>query len=576
MNKKNYFIISFFITCILMFINKKIIFQKFHNSDTIRELYTDVSKDYSCEKAGSRLMDKYNGGYDEEMGEPTEKLNEAEQSIVDFARHSSYSNIKPYLKRTGIYIAFLCLAILFIFFWISYCSCCCCSCCLFSKVDKTPRTLQTIFWIIGAVTNLLVIIFSIIVLCLISPFFSRLNGLFCSSLILLDHLNYGLSPHYPPYSNTWVGLGGVSQKFNDSATAVNSIDNDKMGDLFTEALGVCSNSDFIDSTAITDDTCICTDNELTEDLEFYNSLYELVKSFNLLGEVTKYLDSKKIIDESRIDADNDIYDFLHDYANSHIKRLCIGIFTLTLVFGVLGIAFLSLYYFIKREIYRIIYIIIWNISMLISILAVIISAIYGVIGYVFTDLVQVLNYSLSQDNLLSDDPIIFTRKDDFLHSIIDECANGDGHLFDIVSEEIESINFGITLAFQLKMLEVNESCDDEEKEIILNFYQTMLNNTDILLSNTQELFNISCAFAKNDKYIILNEIESAGKRATVISTFQFLIGILLAISILVGILFVHKYIYKIDSNVSLTNVTVNSNPKENPNNQSKSFEYING
>ena len=322
--------------------------------------------------------------------------------------------------------------------------------------------------------------------------------------------------------------------------------------------------------------CICTNGELTNDLDIYNALYEIVKSFNYLGKVTKYLDSKKIIDESRIDADNDIYDFLHDYANSHIKRLCIAIFTLTLVFGVLGIAFLSLYYFIKREIYRKIYIIIWNISMLISILAVIISAIYGVIGYVFTDLVQVLNYSLSQDNLLSDDPIIFTRKDDFLYYIIDECANGDGHLFDIVSEEIESINFGIKLTFQLKMLEVNESCDDEEKEIILNFYQTMLNNTDILLSNTQELFNISCAFAKNDKYIILNEFESAGKRATVISTFQFLIGILLAISILVGILFVHKYIYKIDSNVSLTNVTVNSNPKENPNNQSKSFEYING
>ena len=575
MNKKNYFIISFFITCSLMFINKKIILQKFRKSENIRELFTDLSKDYSCEKAGSRLMDKYDGGYDEEAGEPKDKLNEAEQSIVDFIRHSSYSNIKPYLKRTGIYIAFLCLAILFIFFWISYCSCCCCSCCLFSKVDKTPRTLQTIFWIIGAVTNLLVIIFSIIVLCLISPFFSRLNGLFCSSLILLDHLNYGLSPHYPPYSNTWVGLVGVSEKFNESATAVNSIDNDKLEDLFAEALGMCTNTDFIDSTSITNDTCICTNGELTNDLDIYNALYEIVKSFNYLGKVTKYLDSKKIIDESRIDANDDIYDFLHDYANSHIKRLCIAIFTLTLVLGVLGIAFLSLYYFIKSEIYRKIYIIIWNISMLISILAIIISAVYGVIGYVFTDLVQVLNYVLSHENLLNDDPIIFTKKDDFLHSIIDECANGDGHLFDTVSEKIEFFNLGIRFIFEVRMNEVKESCDDEVKEILLNLYQTMINNTDILLSSTEELFNISCAFAKNDKYIILNEIESAGKRATVISTFQFLIGVLLAISILSGILFVHKYNYKINSDANLTDVTANSNPKENPNNQSKSFEYIN-
>ena len=189
MKNNKYFLISVFITCSLMLINKSNIFQKFHISGPLRDLYTYIAKEYSCEKAGSRLTEKYTGGFDEETGEPKDNLSEAEQSLVDFIRHSSYSNIKPYLKRCGIYIAFLCLAVLFIIFWISYCSCCCCNCCLFSKLDKTPGSLQTIFYIIGVITNLLVIAFSIVVLCLISPFFSRLNGLFCSTLILFDHLN---------------------------------------------------------------------------------------------------------------------------------------------------------------------------------------------------------------------------------------------------------------------------------------------------------------------------------------------------------------------------------------------------
>ena len=123
-----------------MFINKSNIFQKFHISDPLRELYTYIAKEYSCEKAGSRLMDKYSGGYDEEAGEPRDKLSEAQRSMADFINHSSYSNIKPYLKRVGIYIAFLCLAVLFIIFWISYCSCCCCNCFLFSNSDKNPRS----------------------------------------------------------------------------------------------------------------------------------------------------------------------------------------------------------------------------------------------------------------------------------------------------------------------------------------------------------------------------------------------------------------------------------------------------
>ena len=62
--------------------------------------------------------------------------------------------------------------------------------------------------------------------------------------------------------------------------------------------------------------------------------------------------------------------------------------------------------------------------MLISILAIIISAIYGVIGYVFSDSVQVIHFTLSDNNILSDDPIIFKKKHNYLEwQYIDGCIN---------------------------------------------------------------------------------------------------------------------------------------------------------
>jgi len=55
-----------------------------------------------------------------------------------------------------------------------------------------------------------------------------------------------------------------------------------------------------------------------------------------------------ILNETTIDVGDDIFDFLHDYGNRHIKKACIAIFIITLILGVLGLASLSLYYFLKK------------------------------------------------------------------------------------------------------------------------------------------------------------------------------------------------------------------------------------
>jgi len=46
---------------------------------------------------------------------------------------------------------------------------------------------------------------------------------------------------------------------------------------------------------------------------------------------------------------------------------------------------------------------------------------------------------------------------------------------------------------------------------------------------------------KNDKNIFMNEIQMAGKESINISIFSFFIGTILGISVVSGILLVHKY-----------------------------------
>ena len=507
-----------------MLIIKTNIFEKINNNITSRKLYSEEFKDYSCEKAGSRLRDKYDGDFDEEMGELKDNLNDAEESLVDYLRDNSYSNIKPYLKRIGIYIAFLCLAVIFIGFWIAYCSCCGANCCLFSPAHPSPQSTKSIFLLSGIITNILVIAFSIVILCLISPFFSRINGCFCSLLLLLHHINYGINPDYPLHAGTWEGLAGISKKFNESGKMIDTIDADNIDNLFSEAFNLCNQSD---------STCNCNSTDMSEDYEFFRTFYELFHGLRLSQKAKDYLESKKIIDDSVIDKNDDIYDIMHDLVNTHIKRLCIAIFIITLCIAILAIIFLILYYLKNSEIFRILYIIIWNISMLFAILAIVVSAIYGTLGYFLSDTVQIIHYILSEENTLN------------------------------------------ALEFEETKNEIGQyTCNNNVKSSMYNFYDNIENGTLTAFRSGSNIFNISCEFAKNDKNIILNEFESAGKRATVLSAFQFLVGVLLGISVLVGILLVHKYNSKKYIGNEENDVNITQTPKDS-NNKNESIDYMN-
>ena len=203
-----YFLLTLCLTTSLMLINKT----NFLEVIKPRILFESSKKNYVCDKAGTRLTDKYKTDFEEDNIK-TKELSKAQQSIIDFARDSSYSNIKPYIKRCGVFIFFLVLAIIFLILWITYCSCCACKCCLF-KTSNPIKFCVCLWFIIALVCYFIVILISIIILAILNSFFSRINGVGCSFFYFIDHVRYGLTPSYIKRQNEWDGIEGLIDRLD--------------------------------------------------------------------------------------------------------------------------------------------------------------------------------------------------------------------------------------------------------------------------------------------------------------------------------------------------------------------------
>lgn len=538
MKKSNirYFLISICITTSLMLLKRWDFFEEIKDSISSRNLFEENIKEYACDEAGSRLTNKYKRGFREKEA-MRKRLSKAQKSIVDFARDSSYKNIKPYMKRVGIFIFFLVLDIIFIILWISYCSCCCCCCCLF-KSTKPSKFCSCLFFSIAVACNFLVLIFSIIVLGLTSPFFRRINGFGCSTFNFIDHVRYGLAPSYVNNQNEWEGITGFIDKLKYSEEQKKNIEDSMKMINMTQSYkeGKCS-KEFEELESIVNSTNKLIE-ESFDELDFDSQTMDLEEAQNTFNDADE-------------DIGDDIYDALHKYINKHAKRVCYLVFSLTLIFSVLGILILGFYFFSEYSIFRIIYVFIWNISMLLMILAVLLSAFFGIFGYVLRDTVQVGHYILSSENLKSNDPLLFESSDDYVSDLIDVCANGDGNFMKIIQENgqlkenIKNWENNLTY-YQNKINNIdNFECEDNEKKELKENYGLLLDVANKGLNISNNLTNVNCRFARNDKNIILNEVNSAGNFGVALSSCSFLVGILLGISVLAGIFVVHKY--KFDS-----------------------------
>ena len=549
-NKKlNIFLICFLVTGLLMISKKTDIIKTIGDTLNIRYLFDNPKIDYICDKAGNSLKKKYSNGYDEKF--ETKRPNKAQNAIINYVRDSEYEYIKDYFSRIAIFFIFLILDFIFIFCWISYCICGCCSCCCFKTANPSSKIKRFIFFLISAICNLLIIIFSIVAMKQIGPFVKRINGVACSSFTFVDHIRDGLGTSYPKVSNRWLGILGIMELLNETEIKYSLVLNNS--ELEKNIQYAKSNY-----TELEPDTCGIKNIIKQEDFENeMNNLYDLINSssfgsIDFQEEIDNIDEAYNKFTETEDDICGDVYDALHDYVNKYVKKIYIVYFIIILIFGLLGLLFLILYYLTKNNCFRIVYIIIWNISMLLMLLSILIGIIFGVSGTILHDGVRVVQYALSEDNLHSEDPIII-KNNEYTSDLINTCINGNGEFLYILQENEEikknidkfnqnSIEFNNTIK-TLSNLNCNDEKSNVAKNSIINVYSSLLDKNNIVQNMSLNLMELNCRFVGNDEKIIINEINSISKKALLICACSLLIGIFFGISILAGILFVHRYKY---------------------------------
>ena len=195
-------------------------------------------------------------------------------------------------------------------------------------------------------------------------------------------------------------------------------------------------------------------------------------------------------DDADIDIGEDIYDVMHDYVNKIIKTIVLVIYIVALIIAILGLTLLSLYFFLKTNVFRIFYVVIWNISMLVMYISILISALLGIVGYILKDAVQVGQYILSPSNLNNADPLVFDPNDEYVSDLIDICANGNGDFVYLLNENgyltknIENYKEYINL-YKDKINAINSDetseCSSDDKSELNNYYNQLINLGDIYL-----------------------------------------------------------------------------------------------
>ena len=571
-NKKlNIFLTCLLVTALLMISKKANIIKNIGKTLKIRKLDYKPEIDYICNKAGNSLMKKYSKGYDEKIFE-TKQLTKAQNAIINYGRDSKYEYIKDYYYRIVIFFIFLVLDIIFIFCWISCCCCCCCSCCCFKTANPSSYTLRLVFFLISAICNFLVIIFSIIALCQIEPFIKRINGIACSYFKFLDHIKDGLGTSYPKVSKPWIGLLGIRDLLDDTQRNYNLVlDNSELEQNIQYAKSNYSE--------LEPDTCGIKSIVKEEDFENeMNNLDNLTNSsfssIDFQEQIDNFDEAYNKFNDMEDDICGNVYDALHDYINNYVKKYFILFFVITLIFGFLGLLFLILYYLSKINGFRIVYIIIWNISMLLMLLSILIGISFGLLGTFLHDGVRIVQYILSEDNLYSEDPL-FIKTDLHVSDLINTCINEEGEFLNVIQEN-EEIKKNID-NFKQKSIKYNNTitdlsnlnCNDENSKVaqntIINVYNLLLVKSNIVQNMSSNLTELNCRFVGNDERIILNEFDLISKKGLLICACCLLIGLLFGMSVLSGILFVHRYKYTDELERNMLNKTYESTSKSTSN-----------
>ena len=387
--------------------------------------------------------------------------------------------IKDYIKHIIPFLFFLVVGVLSIIGWIvcifcCLCKCCCCCCC-------KNKCCKGISFILSMGLYGVTVICAIYGLSMAKTLFKGFNATSCSLMRFVYDVIDGQSVERIP---KWIGVSGVqnilqqtideiennlhdsSINFQTSAIDLedsfedwktislqNSYDNVKGLDIPWDGIGqeyppltptphynlvpsyVSTYGPYTDSTT----TLYAVHQEFTAIKDVIDNANSNIQDTIANEDFTSTLsDSSAQIQDLHDQFDkisNDIIDPWYNYqekVNTIGNKAFYAVFALmtVLVSGLGALVFLFTLNKCKMLgcLLKLLIHVLWNISAILMILSFILGSIFGIIGVVGKDLVSVLHFIMSKDNLQSSEPKVLNSGN--AKKYIDICINGDGNLID--------------------------------------------------------------------------------------------------------------------------------------------------
>ena len=494
----------------------------------LRYLDSDEYVENRCNKTAKNFMEKYNitASSKEDIN-----LTKYQKILKEVIENKDCSKIKEYIPRILIYFIFIIIDILFIILWFVFCGCCCCC----GKSHKlTAGGCAKLLFFLFCFFSVIAILISVIG-GLISPkTYKSINGVFCSFYKLVYHFIDGTNNEVP--NSNWKGLNGINtliQIYDKTQENIKSLPKkDSFGnECFTDdAKKYCYIYNYIFDK-------LANENEQTN---FMKDIEDAKETINSISKVFLNIKNETIYD---------IEDKM-EYLDKYYKLGLLLLFAAIIVFCIFSLLTLSGYFCCKCNCISCLFHIFWNIEMLLIIISLLIGVVFGIIGVVSKDVISLLKYAKSEENLIKEKKPFLLDIDENYRKQINECFNRNGDLSYIFTST-ETYNSDIeeySNSFKGNYSEFKKEESFKSKTKLAKAYESMneviINleelNDNLSPSNLNAIFN--CEFVKTDFEVLTGELnDSLSKKLTLFSLVIIVIDLAMFVSILFGLLFVINY-----------------------------------
>lgn len=508
--------ISFVCTLIIFFLKNS----DFYSNSYLRNLISNEEITKRCEKTEKDFLNKYNQTEYPETFNIT--LDRYQDVLKQIFQEKKFGLIKKYLPRIFIFFIFLIVDIFLIVIWIIFCSCSC------GKKQKSPYGGSAKFFLfILFIFSIIVVVICIYGFTLPACIYSSINEGICSVYKLVYHLNDGTNNEIP--DSNWKGFNKIIdliEGYGNTQTKLNILTQKNIENE-------------------------CQDNQVKEICNLYKGIITFYDNYFLSLEESK--NKTESFSELFFKLKNETLDDIENIMGYFDKYFKLGIFILfsvILAFCLFELLSLIVYFCYNCNCLGCLFHFFWNLEMLIIIIAILIGVVLGSVGVISKDTVSILQYAISFDNLKEEKPFLLDFKNESIYAI-DTCFNGDGDLYSLLFNSIESYNNNIGNSlknFQEKYSEFKEQGLDTTQKTLTEAFEDLNQiikkikdlNENLKYENLNKIFD--CQFFKIDFNVILNELkDNVAKKLTFFSMVIIIVGLVSVITIFLGISIINNY-----------------------------------